>query len=414
MKHKPFLLLALFALLIGCDTTRPTIDTQERPPQRHTLVLVSIDGFRHDYLDRADVDAPTLRRIAEEGVRAESLIPAFPTKTFPNHYTIATGLYPENHGIVGNTMFDPEFAAEGTDSTFSLGDRAAVSDGRWWEGEPIWVTAEKQGVSTGTLFWPGSEAEIAGYRPDHWLPFDGDMPYDARVDTVLTWLQRPSPPRFVTLYFEAVDTAGHRFGPDAPETAEAIGRVDAALARFIEGLRNSGRLDSTDIVVTSDHGMTAVSSDRTAPLDDVLTLDEHRILWGEPVGIWPTPGTDIDSLVTALDALNHVQTFRREDTPERLHYRNHQRIPPIVLIAEEGWTMTSSDHASNVGGGAHGFDNAYTSMHGIFLADGPSFPDGEQTGPINAVDVCNVLADVLGITPAENDGDPAVVGMVLE
>ena len=407
------LLLAVGATLAGCAVGPATVST---PPAAPTLVLVSLDGFRWDYLDRPGVAAPTLRWIAE-GVRAERLVPVFPTKTFPNHYSLVTGLHPEAHGIVGNTMRDPERLADGEPARFSLGNREAVIDGQWWLGEPIWVTAERQGVPSATVFWPGSEAEIGGVRPGRWLRYDGDLAYAARVDTALAWLDAPDPPRLVTLYFEAVDDAGHRYGPDAPEVAAAIARVDATLARLVDGLRQRGRLDATDLVVVSDHGMTAVSPDRVVVIDDAVDLAVDDVDWGEVPGVWPGPGRDPDVLVARLSALPHMTAYRKEDLPARLHYAASPRIPPIVVLVDEGWTASSrarvARNPDRPSGGTHGYDNRFPSMHGIFLARGPRFRSGLATGPVQTVDVYGIVAQALGLRPAPNAGDPDAVGRVL-
>ena len=404
-------LLLLAIGLSGCAGS----PARERAP-RPALVLVSIDGFRWDYLDRPDVEAPTLRWIAG-GVRAERLVPVFPTKTFPNHYSLVTGLHPEAHGIVGNSMRDPERAVDGRAARFSLGDREAVTDGRWWLGEPIWVTAERQGLATGTVFWPGSEAEIGGVRPRRWLRYDGDLGYDARVDTALAWLAAPDPVDLVTLYFEAVDDAGHRHGPDTPEVAEAIARVDAALARLVAGLRQRGALEATDLVVVSDHGMTAVSPDRVVVIDDAVDLAVDDVDWGEVPGVWPGPGRDADDIVRRLSALPHLTAYRKGDLPARLHHADSPRIPPVVVLVDEGWTASSRDRVARrpdrPSGGTHGFDNRYPSMHGILVARGPRIRSGESTGPVQTVDVYGILARLLGVAPAPNAGDPAAAGRVL-
>ena len=380
------------------------------------VVLVSIDGFRWDYLDRPDVEAPTLRWVAG-GVRAERLVPVFPTKTFPNHYSLVTGLHPEAHGVVGNSMRDPDRPVDGRPARFSLGDREAVTDGRWYLGEPIWVTAERQGVPAGTVFWPGSEAEIGGVRPGRWLVYDGDMPYAARVDTALAWLDAPDPPGLVTLYFEAVDDAGHRHGPDAPEVAAAVARVDSALARLVDGLRQRGRLDRTDVVVVSDHGMAPVSPDRVVVLDDALDLAVDEVDWGEVPGVWPGPGRDVDTIVARLSALPHVTAYRKEVLPARLYYAASPRIPPVVVLMDEGWVASSratvARNPSRPSGGGHGWDNRSPSMHGVFLARGPHFRTGAETGPLQTVDVYGILARALGVEPAPNAGDPAAAHRVL-
>ena len=412
-------LLALYAgqTLYGCASASPArLGAQaERAEAAPALILVSIDGFRWDYLDR-DVDAPTLRWIAG-GVRVERLVPVFPTKTFPNHYSVVTGLHPESHGIVSNTMRDPERMEGGEPARFSLSNRAALADGRWWQGEPIWVTAERQGLGSATVFWPGSEAEIGGVRPSRWLPFDGDLANAARVDQALDWLDTPDAPGLVTLYFEAVDTAGHRFGPDAPEVDQAIADVDHALARLVDGLRERGRLGATDIVVVSDHGMVAVSPDRVVVIDDAVDLELDDVDWGETVGVWPGPGRDPDAIVRRLSALPHLTAYRKADVPARLHYSRSPRIPPIVVLADEGWMASSRAYvARNPArpmGGGHGWDNRFESMHGLFVARGPRFRTGLETGPIQAVDVYGVLARALNLDPAPNEGDPAVPGRVL-
>lgn len=383
------------------------------------VILVSIDGFRYDYLDRTDVEIPALRRLMAEGVRAESLVPVYPTKTFPNHYSLVTGLHPEAHGIVGNSMRDPDRLVDGEPARFSLSNRDAVTDGAWWGGEPIWVTAETQGATAATVFWPGSEAEIGGVRPTHWLPYDGDLAYADRVDQALAWLDLDGEarPRLVTLYFEGVDTAGHEHGPDAPETAAAIEAVDAALGRLLAGLAARDLLMATDVVVVSDHGMTAVSPERRVLIDDAVAVDSvDEVFWGEPVGIWPG-ALDVDALVARLGALPHVEAYRREATPERLHYRDNPRIPPVVLIADEGWTVTSRAYVERnpdgPRGGTHGYDNRVRSMHGIFVASGPSVRVGERVGSFSTVDVYGVLARMLSVEAAPNAGDPYVADRVL-
>ncbi len=411
-------LTVLVFFLAGC--AGGTLDHPEAESPAPALVLVSIDGFRYDYLDRADVEAPALRQLAAEGVRAERLVPVYPTKTFPNHYSLVTGLHPEHHGIVANTMRDPEMTdADGEPAEFSLSNRDAVTDDRWWWGEPIWVTAETQGQTAATAFWPGSEAEIQGVRPTYWLEYDGDLAYSARVQQALDWLSLPAGerPALVTLYFEGVDTAGHRFGPESAETAEAIEAVDAALGELVDGLRARGLAETTDVVVVSDHGMAAVSSERLVILDEAIDLDTvDEVVWGEPVGIWPGDA-DPDAIVAQINQLPHVRAYRKETLPARLHYGDNRRIPPVVLIADEGWTVTSQEYVDRYpdrpSGGTHGYDNAVASMHGVFLARGPRFRAGTAVGPVRTVDVYEILTQALGLDAAPNDGNPAAAAPVL-
>src|SRR5690242_9266558 len=262
------LLLLLLLAVAGCAGTATKPGSASDP-----VILVSIDGFRADYLDRGLT--PTLASLAASGVRADALKPSFPTLTFPNHYTLVTGLYPDHHGIVNNRMTDPAF-----EHGFVYKEQATIDDPRWWGGEPLWVSAEKQGVRSATMFWPGSTVAIAGVRPTYWKPFDGKVAPDARVDQVLAWLDLPAArrPRFLTLYFEQVDHEGHEHGPESAEVDAALADVDAALARLVNGLRARGRLDATDLVVVSDHGQAATSPERRPYLDDVVPLADADVV----------------------------------------------------------------------------------------------------------------------------------------
>lgn len=369
------------------------------------LVLISIDGFRADYLERHP--SPTLRRLAAEGVRARALLPVFPTKTFPNHYTIVTGLYPEHHGIVGNTMLDP---ADG--AWFRLSDRDAVQDGRWWGGEPIWVTAQRHGLRSATLFWPGSEAPVAGIRPTEWLPYDESMPPAARIDRALAWLAR-SPrdrPSLITLYFEQVDDAGHRHGPLAAETAQAVAEVDAVLGRLVDGLESLDLLDRVNLVVVSDHGMTEIAAERVIVLEDLIDLAGVEVVAASTFAMLRPPEGGSEALLERLRGAHpHLRVYSRSEVPVHLDYREHPRITPIVAIADEGWyvypTHERARRSTPLPAGMHGYDPAVSSMHGLFVARGPAFRSGVTLDLVRSVDLYELMAAALGLPPAANDGD---------
>ncbi len=246
---------------------------------------MSLDGVHPRDLERGLT--PTLNRLAAGGVRAQWMTPSYPSLTFPNHYTLVTGLRPDRHGIVHNTMWDDALGA------FRLSDRDAVGNGDWWGGEPLWVTAERAGLATATLSWPGSEAAVGGVRPTRWHAFDADRGIDARVDTVLGWLLEPATtrPRLATLYFEHLDTAAHEHGPDSPEALAALARLDVALGRLVAGLEAAGVLDAINIVVTSDHGMATVRPGQVVMVEDMVDEADARVVsTGQSVGFEPLPG----------------------------------------------------------------------------------------------------------------------------
>lgn len=374
---------------------------------RPTVLLVSIDGFRSDYFDR--YPAPNLHRLAARGVRAP-LVPVFPTKTFPNHYAIVTGLYPEHSGIVENTMYDPAF-----DAVFQISDSAAVADARWWGGEPLWVTVERQGQIAASGFWPGSEAAIGGVRPHYWLHYDVRMPDSARVRQVLDWLSLPAAtrPTFVTLYFSAVDHAGHESGPDSPAVARAVLQVDAAIGRLLDGLEARGWSDQVNVIVVADHGMSPIATDSVVALDDYLSLAAvSRITGGNPdLGLWPRAGLE-DSVVRALAGKNpHLGVWRRDSIPERFHYRASARIPMVLVLAAPGWSVAArrsdvTSHPDRYAGGAHGYDDTVAVMRALFVAAGPAFRQGVTAAPFRNIHIYDLVARILGLTPAPNDGSP--------
>lgn len=395
------LCLAGLALLAGCATVPPPQST----PKPATVLLVSLDGFRANYLDRGL--SPTLSMLADEGVRARAMQPSFPSLTFPNHYTLVTGRYPDDHGIVDNSMADP------TLGRFSLGNRKAVGDARWWnEAEPIWVTAQKQGLHTATMFWPGSEAAIHGIRPDHWLLYDGDMPYDVRVDKVLSWLDLPAAqrPQLLTLYFEAVDTAGHYYGPDSPQTNEAIGQVDTALARLVAGLKQRGLYDRIDLIVVADHGMALTPPDQRIFLDELIVPGHATVVsTGAISGIIPAPGHEAEVATALLRPHPHMQCWKKSDIPAHLHYGHNARVPPLFCLAQTGWLITSNTrtmlHHGKPIWGEHGFDNDDPAMRALFLARGPDFRRHVVVPEFPNVDVYPLMTHLLHIVPERNDGD---------
>lgn len=380
-------------LLQGCYT-------EETP---RAVILVSIDGLHPDYLDT--LYTPNLLEIAANGVHPDYMEPVFPTKTFPNHYSLITGLYPANHGIVNNSMYDPDLGL-----SFRLSDREAVSDHRWWKGEPLWITVQKQNRTSATYFWPGSEAPIQGMRPTYWMEYDASLPHRARIDSAMVAITRSPRPALVTIYFSAVDTRGHEFGPDATETREALREIDGQIGNLIARLREGGLEDEVNIVVVGDHGMAATSSEEVVLVDDYIGLEEVYITDLGPIGLFNVKdSTRVESLLADLNKMPHARWFKRGHLPAELHYSGSTRISDLVGIADDGWQMaTRSRFESNpdfYSGGNHGYEPWHPSMHTVFIAHGPQFKQGLQSRGFSLIHVYELLCAVLDIEPAENDGN---------
>ncbi|WP_285710086.1 nucleotide pyrophosphatase/phosphodiesterase family protein [Erythrobacter oryzae] len=396
-------LLVLIALLF----LPAGLAAKEAP--RPVTVLVGIDGFRADYLERGHT--PRLAALAKAGA-AGPMRPSFPTKTFPNHYALVTGYRPDRNGIVGNSMIDPRRPGV----MFSLGNAAQALDPFWWdEAEPVWITAEKAGLRAATMFWPGSEVAIQGRRPSDWMRFDQNVTNVQRVNTLIDWLRRPAAirPAFATVYFDTVDTAGHRFGPDSAEVNAALAEVDARVGEMVDGAKALGV--PVNWVIVADHGMRATDEGRVIQLDDLI--DRASIVaveTGPYAAIEPALGTDNRVAEALLRPHDHMTCAKKEDLPERLHYGRNPRVAAIICIAEPGWTILSGPPAYPVTGGAHGYDNADPEMLALFIAHGPAFARGASLPVFDNVAVAALLRAVLGLPEDANaDGKLADVKAAL-
>jgi predicted AlkP superfamily pyrophosphatase or phosphodiesterase len=406
----PLLLVCLLLALDLSACVQPNSIRDLRP----TVILVSLDGFRYDYLEK--YDPPNLKSLARDGVQAKWMIPSFPTKTFPNHYTIATGLYPQDHGIVENNVWDKGFNA-----TFTMSTREEVQNGRWWLGEPIWITAEKQGQKAAPFFWPGSEAEIRGTRPTYWKPYDEKVSNEERVDTILSWLDLPAGerPTFLTLYFNDVDDAGHDFSPDSTETRDAVLKVDNNLRRLVDGLKARGIFSQVSLIIVSDHGMATQYPTNFIVLDELFDTNlAEKILWtNEIVSIFSKEGKEGAIYETLKAKLpRQAKVYRKAEMPARLHYSDSPRIAPLLVLPDEGWILLTRKRfeekkaKGEMNGlrGGHGYDNELPSMRAIFIAHGAAFKKGVVIEPFENIHVYNLMTRILGLTPAPNDGNESV------
>lgn len=398
MKYSGIILSIIFTVLffLGCGGFW-SCEQDEKP----YLVVLSMDGFRWDYTDKTAT--PNLDRIAASGVKAERMIPSFPTKTFPNHYTLATGLYPDHHGIVLNNFYDPK-----TGRYYATRDRTTVGDGSFYGGEPIWVTAEKQGIKAASLFWVGSEADVQGIRPSIWKPYQHNMPYTDRIDTVISWLERPPErrPNLIMWYFDEPDGSGHNFGPDSPETAKTISYLDSLVGVFLTRMETLPVKDQINFIVTSDHGMGNISEDRVVMMNDFLQREWIAEIQGSNP-IWTIQAEDgyEDEIEAGLANMKHISWWPSGEVPERLHYGTNPRTLDFVVVADSSWSLFY-DEKGKYFGGTHGFDNANRDMHTIFYATGPAFKSGgKEYQPFRNVSLYELMCKVLGLTPAKNDGD---------
>jgi predicted AlkP superfamily pyrophosphatase or phosphodiesterase len=376
----------------------------------HYVVLVSLDGFRWDYAK--SFGATHLLALGKHGVWApEGMLPSYPSLTFPNHFTIVTGLYPEHHGLVANSFYD-----ETKQARYGIADSKAVGDGSWYSGTPLWSLAESQGMRTACFFWPGSEAKIAGFQPTYYLKFDDKIDDTARIEQVLAWLRLPAAdrPHFITLYYSEPDHEGHAFGPDAPETKAAALKVDGLIGKLKAGLDATGL--PIDLVVVSDHGMAKIQG-------GWITLDQFADLTGfENAGTLLYGKTEEDR-VRVYNQLKRASpqfvAYRRKDVPPELNFSQNPREGDPVVIATGPFAIRA--HAPPEGkpdqppiGGMHGFDpHGMPEMKASFFAAGPDIVVGKTVAPFENVNLYPWLAHMLGLTAPMTDGSLNVLAGTL-
>ena len=381
-----------------------------RKPFSNYVVLVSFDAFRWDY--PAIYKTPNLDEMALEGARAGRMIPSFPTKTFPNHYAIATGLYPDHNGLVENTFFVPEL-----NKMYRMSDRSAVENPAFYLGEPIWITAMKNGMKTASFYWVGSEAPIMGMHPTYWKKYDGTVPFEARIDTVVKWLSYPESkrPEFVTLYFEEPDGVSHDFGPVSNQTETTVNRLDSLLGVLRNKLAKLPYGKKINLIVVSDHGMGQISPDRYIDLKKVVPARMIKtITGGNPFYMIEPNGNSRDSILYLLNSVKGVKAWSKSDVPDYLHYGTSDRIKDVVVVADSSWSIGTFPYSSAFTGGAHGYVNSDSDMDAIFYASGPAIKSNFTFTELNNVDVYNLICRILKITPAKNDGDPENIESILK
>ena len=397
-----FLLTTVFVSALGASQGGSGGVNRAEQLDKPYVILVSLDGFRADYLDRFPL--PNLRRIMQRGARARSMVPVFPSLTFPNHYSLVTGLFPDRHGIVSNSFYDPARAEK-----YSMYEDA-VRDGSWYHGEPIWVTAESQGMVAACFFWPGSEAAINGVRPTFSKPYDGKVSNAARVKGVLDWLKMPAErrPHLITVYFSEVDDASHLGSVSDPRVERAARTVDRSIGQLLDGIDALPLKDRVYVIVTSDHGMIDTTRRQSVSIDSLVDLGGVVHTFVGPVTSLHVRDNNIARATQLRDQLNarlaNGRAYLRREVPERFRYSADPRVGDVVVVMEEGWTLRRSyDLRSMVRQrwGMHGWDPDLTSMRAIFLAIGPGLRAGNVIGDIRNVDVYPLMAELLGLRLAD-------------
>ncbi len=386
--------LSVLTIFLFCSQIIP----QAKQPY---VILVSFDAFRWDYPDRGLT--PNLALFEKNGVKALSLKPTFPSKTFPNHLSIITGMYPENHGIIQNDFDDPF-----TNDNYNIGDTNAVRDAKWYQGEAFWETAERQGIRTASFFWPGSEVTLSYRHPTYYKKYEHNLDYGKRIDGVIGWLQLPynQRPHFLTMYFHETDSKGHRFGTTGPEINTAIHLLDSLIGNLYKRLQEIKMADSVNIILLSDHGMTNVNKERVVNVEKFINA-KCKISGSGPIMMIEPPEEKKEEVYKSLKkSENHFRVYLKNEVPEYLHFSRNPLISSIVVIADLGWVLADNSSAEKIkkysSGGDHGYDNNEIDMHGIFYAIGPQFKKNFKTGTIWNIDVYPLLSKIFNIQPRNN------------
>lgn len=411
MRVSFFFLLFFLILTCGCEK-------REESPY---VILISFDGFRHDYIEL--YETPNFDSFIKDGVAAEKLIPSFPSKTFPNHYSIITGMYPGNHGLVDNNFYDSI-----TNQIYSLDKRDLVADPFYYGGIPIWKLAQENGLKTASFFWVGSEAEIAGSFPDYYYEYEADIPNNQRIDQVVDWLKLPMAerPQLITLYFSLTDDIGHAYGPDTKEIGDAVVEADRLLGYLMGNLEETNL--PVNVIITSDHGMKKMQDleETYITLDEYLNVKDSTILMvnsGTHVHIYGEK-QDIDSLYRKLPINEKFNKYKKNNLPDQWHYE-HYRVGDLLLTANPGhyfFTKERIEEILNLNSseikywGTHGFD-PYTTpeMGAIFYANGPSIINDKQVPPFKNIHIYPFIAEILNLKiKHEIDGKKEILQPILK
>lgn len=410
-------LLLLSACKSGSKTISAPTENSSSSVERPYVVLVSLDGFRWDYVER--FHPPFLHKFIENGVKASSLIPSFPTKTFPNHYTIATGMYPDKHGLLGNSFYSHK-----KDKTYRIGKREFVEDGSFYNGTPLWVLAAKSGMVSASYFFVGSEANIQGIWPTYYKKYDASIKNEERVSQVLDWLSLPDAqrPHLITMYFSDMDDVGHSFGPNADDELEPVlMALDLNLRKLYEGIQATGL--PVDLIIVSDHGMAEVTKERYIPIEPIVNDSLYTVVDnGAIVNLHLKDPNNLENILADLrQKENHFKVYKTTETPGFEYVPKNPDWGEIQVVPNFGYYFAKREKIDKVisksktSFGVHGYDPAHKEMHGIFYAQGPSFKSGLEIASFKNIHIYPLVCKILGLpVPKDIDGNLTAVQEVLK
>ncbi|XP_056624270.1 bis(5'-adenosyl)-triphosphatase enpp4 [Triplophysa dalaica] len=395
--------LCVLLIWTGLSAALPSGNGTESGGDTTPLLLVSFDGFRADYLKHYSL--PNLEKFFSSGLLVHELTNVFTTKTFPNHYSLVTGLYAESHGILASMMYDPA-----TKKNFSVQND---SDPFWWNrAKPIWVSVEEAGYRAASAMWPGSDVNIQNHTLEYSFKYDSRVSFRERLGNLTRWMTENRAVKFAALYWEEPDRSGHLYGPEnTTEMSRVLKEVDDLVGLLMEQLNTTGLWGKINVIITSDHGMTQCSEERLIVLDKCVSPDSYRLVDLTPVAAI-IPLTDNVTVYKNLSGCHsHMKVYLKDALPDRLHYKNNERTQPIILVADEGWTIVKDGSLPRLGD--HGYDNTLPSMHPFLAAHGPAFRAGYTMLSLNNVDLYPLMCHLIGIPPMPNNGSFARVRCVL-
>jgi predicted AlkP superfamily pyrophosphatase or phosphodiesterase len=401
------------------DTTQYRISGRKNTPENYDkpyVILISADGFRHDYAKK--YNAENLVRLSQNGVTSKGMIPSYPSNTFPNHYTLVTGMYPSTHGLIDNSFYDPK-----RDETYTMGNKKMVADSSWYGGLPLWGLAEKNGLMSASLFWVASESNVAGISPSYYYKYHSKFSDDQKVQIVTDWLKMPEEvrPHLITLYFPEVDSQGHYYGPDSKETEEAVHNVDRAVGKLVEEVSKLN-LPNVNFVFVSDHGM--ILSDVDNPIKLPEAVNNNRFVLVNSFSLARVYALNPDQIKPTYKLLKKdgkekgYKSYLTKRFPKRLHFNTNadDRIGDILLVPHSPKVFAPNFESKRKYPGTHGYDpKKVPDMNAIFMAWGSAFNSGKTISTFENIHVYPLIAKVLGLDITHQiDGKEKVLRKILK